>query len=223
MMNIKYDSNMKDISPFYFHTRVTQVRLLGKNAKNVRQLLEGMRKVPEACIYYHTHRFLEQHRYFSPEHPNDFSYWITTSLGLKKLGEHIASVDLFRFRDIESLRRVFIEALEKYLKDTSFLRNCLEGEEFKFISSRTFIFPTQFNAHNLNQFAASLEKITIHSIYYHMFEARMRLQKSDNDFSHWLRGMGYLKLAEQISCLDPYTYTLEGLRKKIIRLVREVL
>jgi len=211
------------MEPFHFHTRLTQVELLGKTAKNIKELYEGIKMVPSSSIYHHTHRYLEQHRYFSPEHPNDFSYWITTSLGLKKLGEEIASVDIFRFSDIEELRKEFLRILEIYLKNTSVIRNCLPQEEFRFLSSRIFILPTPYKAANLREFLNCLEKVTIHSLYFHIFEARLRLKKHDNDFSCWLRDLGYKELADRISKLDPYTYTLEGLRKKIINLVKNYL
>lgn len=209
--------------PFYFNTRITQVELLGRTAKNVKELWEGIKKVPHSSIYHHTHRYLEQHRYFSPEHPNDFSYWINTSLGLKKMGERIASVDIIQFSDIEELRKKFIDILEEYIRVTPNLRNCLPGEEFRFLSSKIFILPTPFIAHSLREFLDCLERVTIHSLYFHMFEARLRLKRPDNDFSCWFRDSGFIELADRISRLDPYTYTLEGLRKRIITLVREAL
>ncbi len=209
------------MEPFYFYTRITQVELLGISAKNVKELLEGIKKIPSSSIYHHTHRYLEQHRYFSPEYPNDFSYWITNNLGLKALGERIASVDIIQFHDIEDLRKRFIEILEEYVSSATVLRNCIPGEEFRFLSSRIFILPTPFVAKNLKEFCECLKKVTIHSVYFHMFEARLRLKKPDNDFSCWLRDSGYAELANKISRLDPYTYTLEGLRKKIISLIEE--
>ena len=63
----------------------------------------------------------------------------------------------------------------------------------------------------------------MHSLYFHIFEARVRLKKADNDFSCWLRDLGYKELAEKISKIDPYTHTLEGLRQKIINFVSEYL
>ncbi|UCC95749.1 MAG: hypothetical protein JSW40_03100, partial [Candidatus Omnitrophota bacterium] len=114
----------------------------------MRDLLSGLEKVPASSIYHHTHRYLAQHRYFSPEHPNDFSYWITNFLGLKKLGEIIASVDLFRFKDIEDLRAAFLDILKDYVKKSPGTRNCIPGEEFRFLSSRIFILPTPFVANN---------------------------------------------------------------------------
>lgn len=209
------------MQPFYFYTRITQIELLGRTAKNLIELLKALHEVPLSSIYHHTHRYLEQHRYFSPEHPNDFSYWISNALGLKALGEKIASIDIIQFSDIEMIRQKFIAIIEEYLQSNPKLRDCLPGEEFCFLSSRIFILPTPYSASNLKEFVACLKKVTIHSLYFHMFEARLRLKKSDNDFACWIRDRGYLRLAEKISKLDPYTYTLEGLRKNLIKLVEE--
>ncbi|MBN2119719.1 MAG: hypothetical protein JW734_01510 [Candidatus Omnitrophica bacterium] len=206
---------------FKFYTRITQVKLLGRVSRNVKELSEALANVPSASIYHHTHRYLEQHRYFSPEHPNDFSYWINNSLGLKKLGELVASLDIFQFRDIEDLRRELIKILKDYLVKTPSLRNCIPGEEFNFLSSRIFIIPTNFTAKNLEEFKDCIGKASIHSIYFHMFEARVRLKKGDNDFSYWLRTTGYPGLADRLSRFDPYTYTLEGIRRKIIEAVTQ--
>ena len=208
--------------PFRFYTRITQVELLDKEAKNVEELLEGIKTVSSFSIYHHTHHYLEQHRYFSPEYSNDFSYWITHSLGLRALGEKIASIDIVQFKDIEGLRQKFIEILSSYLdNNTSNLRNSLPKEKFRFLSSRIFILPTHFYAHNLAEFIDCLSKVTIHSVYFHICEARLRLKRETNDFSLWLKDQGYHSLASKISRLDPYTYTLEGLRHKIIDLIKK--
>jgi len=206
------------MEPFHFYTRVTQVELLGKSARNVKNLLEGIKKVPSSSIYHHTHRFLQQHRYLSPEHPNDFSYWVTTALGLRKLGENIASVNVIQFNSIEQLRSRFIEILEDYTMSVPKPRDCIPGEEFHFMSSQIFVLPTPFTAYTIEEFLECLKMITLHSVYFHVFEARMRIKKQDNDFSFWLKNLGCVELADAISRLDPYTYTIEGLRKKIIKI-----
>ena len=67
-----------------------------------------------------------------------------------------------------------------------------------------------------------LKKITIDSIYFHIFESKLRLEKAANDFSYWIEtSIGDKELAEKISSLDPYTHTLENLRKKLIDIVKE--
>jgi len=86
---------------------------------------------------------------------------------------------------------------------------------------KTFVLPTPYFAHNLKEFIEILNKISINSLYFHMFEARMRLKRDENDFANWFRNMGEKKLAKDLLRLDPYNVTLEGLREDIINLVRK--
>ncbi|NLG95553.1 MAG: hypothetical protein GX487_09455, partial [Acetomicrobium flavidum] len=94
---------------FRFCTESHLVKMLAIKAKNPIQLLEGIKKVPSASIYYHTHRFLQQHYYVSPEPPNDFAYWISNVLGLRELGESIASVEIVNFSSLDDIRKEYIE------------------------------------------------------------------------------------------------------------------
>lgn len=207
---------------FHFFTRLNLVELLGRKAKNVAELLQGIKEVPGSSIYYHTHRFLQQHHYLSPEPPNDFAFWATSSLGLDKLGERLACIDTIKFRKIRDLREKFIEILEARIKDRNFRNiDCPEGEEFHFMSCRTFILPTPYTASNLSEFLEIIQKISINSIYFHIFEARLRLERGENDFSNWFEGIGKKELAKEISRLDPYCVTLEGLRRRIFELVKK--
>ena len=116
-------------SSFYFWTRLHLVKLLGLKAKNPIELLEGIKKVPASSIYYHTHRFLQQHHYLSPEPPNDFAYWLTSILNLEELGERIASVNVIDFKKLHDLRSVFIRILTDYLSEKKRMIDCPEGEE----------------------------------------------------------------------------------------------
>ena len=204
---------------FNFCTRFNQVELLGRSAKNLVELLEGIREVSGSSIYYHTHRFLQQHHYLSPGPPNDFAYWITNILQENFLGEKFSGVDIVQFRTIRDLRMKFVELIEDYLDDKKQVRDCLEGHEFQFMSCRTFILPTPYVANNLYEFRSIISEISIDSLYFHCFEARLRLERDENDFSRWLKDMGKVELAREVSKLDPYSCTLEGLRNKIISLL----
>jgi len=65
-----------------------------------------------------------------------------------------------------------------------------------------------------------LKKITIDSIYFHIFEARLRLEKQTNDFSFWIEtSLGDKELAKKIAAFDPYTRTLDDLRNKLIAII----
>lgn len=208
--------------PFRFHTRLNLVELLGRRAYTVPELLAGIREVPGASIYYHTHRFLQQHHFLSPEPPNDFAYWISGALGLDDIGERLASVDTVRYRRINDLRARYVEILQEAL---SARRNswpvCQEGDEFHFMSCRTFIIPLPAVAHDVGEFLEILGRISVNSLYYHVFESRLRLEQGENDFAVWFEARGDRALAEALGRLDPYTITLEGLRQEIIGLVRD--
>lgn len=213
---------VKNKEPFLFYTRWHLSELLGIKASNLGQLLEHIKDVPGSCIYHHTHRFLQQHQYLSPEPPNDFAYWVREVLGDDELGERLASIDTVQYKTIRSLREKIVETIEEYLKNDpeANLRFAREDEQFHFIKSVSFIAPTNYAATDLREFAEALRKVTIDSIYFHIFEAHLRLEKGTNDFSNWLETSLQEKgLAARIARLDPYTYTLDGLRKTILKIV----
>lgn len=213
---------VKARNPFKFYTRLHLMELTGLKASTIGQLLSHIKKVNGSCIYHHTHRFLQQHQYFSPEPPNDFAHWVGEVLGENKLGEDLASIDIIQFSNIRSLREKIVKTIEDYLKKNPLagLRFSRSDDKFYFIKSVSFVLPTNYTAYDLKEFIEILRKITIDSIYYHIFEARLRLGRKTNDFSNWIESsISDKELADSISSLDPYTYTLEDLRKTIIEII----
>lgn len=209
------------MTEFLFNTKLDQTVLLGISAGTVEELLNGIRVVPAESIYHHTHRFLLQHHFLSPEPPNDFAYWTTGVIGDDALGEQLASVDIMKFRTIVALRERFITIIAAHLESNGRLATAPSGEEFHFMASRTFVLPTPYVARSLTDFAEVLPRLSIHSLYYHIFDARLRIGRPENDFSLWFRENGYPELADEVRRLDPYSHTLETLRKRIYILVRK--
>lgn len=210
--------------PFRFYTRLNLTELTGLKAGNLTQLLDYIKEVPGACIYHHTHRFLQQHLYLSPEPPNDFAYWVSSVLGEDELSERLACIDTIQYSTIRGLREKIVLTIENYLKTnpTSKMKFASGGEEFYFMKSVSFVIPTNYIASDLKEFIEILEKITIDSIYYHIFEARLRLEKGTNDFSNWIEtSIGDKKLADELGRLDPYSFTIEDLRKAIIKKINK--
>jgi len=213
---------IKAKEPFKFCTRLHLSELTGLRATTLGQFLALIKQVSGSCIYHHTHRFLQQHQYLSPEPPNDFAYWVTDILGEDELGERLVSIDTIQYSTIRDLREKIVSTIEDYLKDSPLakLKFARSGEEFHFIKSVSFILSTNYVAYDLKEFAEVLKKISTDSIYFHIFEARLRLEKPTNDFSCWLeKSLGDKELANKISGFDPYTLTLEDLRNKIIQIV----
>lgn len=206
--------------PFEFHSSLNLTLLTGRQARDLAELLEHLRAVPDAVIYHHTHRFLVQHQYLSPEPPNDFAYWITNVLLEEVLGEELASIDVLRFSTLRELRAALIKTIENFIERTGNLRAAPPGEEFHFMQSVSFVLPTGQRASDLRAFHGMLGKISLDSIAYHMFDARLRLERGDNDFSHWFEDvLGEPKLADAFRRVDPYTHTVEGLRRRLLGLV----
>ncbi|MFA5104467.1 MAG: DUF5752 family protein [Candidatus Margulisiibacteriota bacterium] len=213
----------KEALPFRFFTRLHLSELTGLKASDLEELAVLVKTVPGACIYYHTHRFLQQHQYLSPEPPNDFAHWVSEMLGERQLGEKLASIDTVQYTTIRSLRDKISEMIDRYISanQKSKRRSVHEGDEFHFIKAVSFVLPTSYVAHDLEEFVSVLEKITIDSIYFHIFESRLRLEKGNNDFSQWIdASFGDKETARSISKLDPYTYTMENLRKKMIAIIK---
>jgi len=207
--------------PFVFFTRHNLTYLTGRKARNLEELAAGIREVPSSSIYHHTHHFLQQHEVLSPVPPNDFAYWITNVLGERILGEQVASIDLMEFRRLRHLRGRIVEVIESSLRDDPRPGRVVpRGLEFHFMKAQTFVFPTRCSARDLKEFRASLEKVSPMSLYYHMFEWRLRDEHPAGDFSLWLsEALGENSLAEKLTRIDPYTQTLDNLRRTLLRMI----
>jgi len=208
--------------PFHFYSHVELRESTSLKARNIREMASVIKNVPGSVVYYHTHVFFEQHQFLSPEPPNAFAYWATYTLGDMILGEKLGSINISQYHTIRALREKIIEVLEEHLFNAQEIRNAAEGEEFDFIKTRSFIFPLPSVVTDLREFVEALKTVNLYSVYFHIFAARLRLEKGINDFSNWIdKSLGFDKLAEKIDTLDPYTYTLSGLRDKIIDLIQK--
>lgn len=207
-------------SAFEFWTRLTLTKLTGRQAADLAGLLEHLRVVPLSVVFHHTHHFLVQHQHLNPEPPNDFAYWVTNVLQESWLGERLAAIDTVQFSHLRDLRARLVEVIESYLEQTRELRVAPAGEEFHFMDAVSFTFPTRHRAATLAEFAEQLKMVGVSSIAFHLFEARLRVETDDNDFSRWLEDqLGERELGEAIRRLDPYTITTEGLRQRLLGLL----
>jgi hypothetical protein len=212
----------KALEPFHFFSRTQLTELTGLNAKNLREFVDIIQNAPEAVIYFHTHHFLEEHHYLTPEPSNDFAVWITDALGNEVLGERLASVNTFEFSTLGTLRDRFVDIIKEYLARNTDSREAMAGREFHFMKSVSVVLPTPYYAHDLRECVETIRKISLGSLYFHVFESRLELGNGLNDFSLWMRdSMGENELAEKIARFDPFTYTLEGLRLALIQLIEK--
>lgn len=208
--------------PFHFSSRLLLTELTGLKARNIKELSNILKSVPDPVIYFHTHHFLEQHFYLTPEPANDFAIWANESLGDQVLSERLASVDVMAYSSLSAIRDRIVSIIDEYITQRDLNRQASEGDEFHFMKSVSVIFSTPYLAHDLREFIESLRKLSLGSLYFHMYESRLRLGRGQNDFSTWLiNSMDEPELAAEIARIDPYTYTLEGLRLTLIRSIEK--
>lgn len=209
-------------SPFRFDSRTDITELTGLKARNLTELGEILAKAPDSVVYHHTHHFLEQHHYLTPEPSNDFGVWVSNTLGDTALGERLSAVDTFAFPNLGALRNRLVEIIAESAAEGYRNREAWPGEEFHFMKSVSVILPTPYVAHDLREFVETLRLSSLGSLFFHIFESRLRLGRGQNDFSVWLRdSLGETELADEAGRLDPYTYTLEGLRSALIQLIEK--
>jgi hypothetical protein len=203
--------------PFRFYTSLGLVELTGQMARNASELLEIVRKADDSSVFYHTHRYFREYHFVRGECSSDFGQWAYDSMQEMTLGEKLTGIDILDYTDIPSLRSAIIAAIDDYINSGARVRDAPSGKEFHLCRLVSVIMPTRYIASNRDEFLHALKVININSIYYHLFEARLRLGRKTNDFSLWAEEtMENPSVARRIESLDPYTHTLEELRSEII-------
>jgi hypothetical protein len=213
---------MNDSAPFIFYTERRLVLLTGRKASDLRELLAHLEAVSGASIFYHTHHQFLSHHFEKPVFYNDFANWVGRALQEQRLAEKLTAVDLLAFTSVRQVREAIAAAISGHLVESGGLvRQCPPGDEFHFCESQSFIMPTGIVAPDVADFFPQLPRVSNVSLFFHFFEARLRLERPTNDFSQWLRYRGQEKAADRIDQLDPYLMTLDELRDRIIQVGRE--
>jgi len=206
---------------FYFNSSAHLLRIGREQATNLGELLEALRVCPDESIFQHTFRTLQEHHFIREGFSNDFAHWAYSQCNEPGLAERLASLDVRRFTSLSSLRDRIVEIVEDYLKDNPASRDRKAVEPFYFCASEAVVIPTSLVAHDLSQFIEGLKQASIHSIYHHFIEARLRLKLISNDFSLWIdRELGFKNAAMRLNGIDIYTSTLDGVRNQIIRILQ---
>jgi len=200
-------------NPFVFMTSSSLVTITDRKAYNIKELLEGIKEVSGSSIYHHSHQVYREWQTFGRPPIHDFGYWVGEVIREKGLGERLAAVDPTQYDDIRSFRIRLVEIIEEHLASDPITNQAHQGSQFNFCESTSIILNTGVRAENLDEFIQALGRITSRSLYYHLFEARIRLHRFDNDFSIWLRDqLEAPEIADAISKLDISVYSLEQLR-----------
>ena len=207
-------------SPFYFNSASHLLRIGREKAMCLQELLQAIRTCPDESIFQHTFQTLEEHHFIKEGFSNDFSHWAFAACNEVELAERLAAIDIREFTSIPALRERLVHLIEAYLQKNARAATRLAMEPFYLMAADLVVVPTPYAARNLEEFADGLRKVSIHSIYYHFIDARLRLKLNNNDFSVWLeRELDLSQVGDRLNRIDIYTSTLEGVRRSILKII----
>ena len=187
----------------------------GVRAQNLRELRDGIQKVPAASLYHHFWGRLLQPRFDEPEYNNDFAAWSYHGLHDKSLAERLSVIDPSDYDDLEGLRQELVETIETRLEESEFVPWARTDNQFHFIRSQIVVFDTRRRLKKPNELARRVRNLSAGSIFYHFIDARRRPPIRVDDFSAWLLGWGdtYADLLPRLAAIDPYFASLKELRR----------
>jgi len=205
---------------FEFKECISLVKSTGKKAKTLQELRELIGLVSDESIYYHTYQYYLRRQIL--EYNNDFAHWAGENLEERTLSEYFSNVDPFLFKDVADLRKALLKVIDDYLERFPEPREVIPGNEFYFSQAIILVFPAGLRASNLAEFFIAVKFIDVPSVYYHFYEARMRLRSGADDFSKWVEdGLGRKELAAKIRNIDALMHTLEGIREHVTEMAEE--
>jgi len=194
----------------------------GRYARDIVEFLEILKQVSKASIFHHMHQYFLKPHVRPPEYSNDFAVWVAEAVEDKVLAELLANLNPFEFSKIDDIRQEMVRIITDYLKERPVPRPVMDGKEFFFNESRMLVIPTGFEASSVEEFIEALRQVDNSSIYFHFYEARLRLGQEQDDFSRFFRDClaGECPgLADELRSLDPYMYTTDVLRSKVEAMV----
>ena len=216
---------MTPSAPFVFCTERHLVVLTGRKATTAAELFHHLTEVSGASVFYHTHYLYLAHHFEKPNFYNDFANWVSQALQEERLAERLAAIDLLVMTSLREIRENLIAVLDRHLRDSNGndSRRCPPGDEFHFCESKSFVMTTGQVAHDARELLSMVGSVSTSCLHYHIFEARLRLERPTNDFSEWLRQCKEERLARRIDRLNPYALTLPELQHEIVKLGRPYL
>ena len=196
--------------------------ILGQEAEDEKRLVDLLEEVPLDSIYFHTHSNFLRHSHLERAYPNDFAQWVAMEVRDRLLAERLAVIDPFDFKGLEALREELISVIDDHLSRAAIVPRVIFGEPFYFNQSRILQVPTDLEVSTLLEFRPALSVVDVSAIYFHMFEARHRLEHEKSDFSAWIQeSLGLPDLAGRLRAINPYLGSLERLRSALLTVCDE--
>lgn len=211
--------------PFVFKKVLYLVEVTGRRARTLDELLRALSVVSAESVGFHMHREFLAYKFAPIEYPNDFAYWTAKVLGDEILGEKLASLRVFKHRSLDGLRQELLRLVGEHLLETpdASLHLAPWDREFHFLQARSIVMDCNRSAANLEELVGALAEVESSSLYFHLFKTRFGGGRGrDNDFAEWLRSsLGQEELAARVANVDPYMFSLEQVRRTLLKIFLE--
>jgi len=204
---------------FEFWTSVPSVQLTGARAATMAELHAELARVDEAAVFHHTFQSYRVPSHFTGTYHSDFACWIGEMLRENVVAERIEALDLRDFGSLQAIRESLLEILDSGRDSSRWNRPVPSGMEFHFCRSVSMVFRAGERARNAKEFVASLRRVDLGCLFYHLVEAPLRAsggRKCGNDFSRWFESLASPKEAAWLAGINPFRQSLAALREQLI-------
>lgn len=205
--------------PFRFRDAVRLNCPTGVSAATLREFRDVVERVEAGVLHHHLREVPLRFTFTFWDYPNDFAIWAASALENRALAERLSVLDAFHERDIEVLRERVLDAVEVALGEEGSTLPVPPGQEFHFSSSVAVELDLGVEANTVAELIARLKEVPATSLYYHLFEGRLRSPEGWNDVSLWLLESGFPSAAHRLRDLDIYMASLESCRRVVIELL----
>jgi len=204
------------MKPFIFYSCLSEAKFAGIKASSVPEFYEGVKKSSSGVIFYHLFYSLYKRHVEQVDYINDFAGWLWKAVGEQALAEQIAVFDPLKIKNLKWAKDEILKVIRNYSGPVKPGKKVRPGDEFYFMDIISFIAPSSIVVEDEREFFDKFKDVSLKSVFYHLIEARLRLNRLTNDFSEWLgSSCGRDDLAGKINELNPHHYTLGEIKRKI--------
>jgi len=201
--------------PFVFLGCIDLKEMLPYEARDVRELLEMIGRVPIESLFCHTAAALLHRSALPTGYPNDFAHWTGLAMGDQRLAERLAAIDPFESRSLEQMREELVATISDHLQHFPAGVAGGAGRALPLLpgaprprshrSPGTHAEGVQGRARRGRPERALLPP----------HRGPLRLSRGRGDFAEWVAAaLERPDVAERLAVIDPYSGSLERIRDR---------
>lgn len=190
----------------------------GVRAQNLEELREAINQIGPESLYHHFWAKKLRPGFEQSEFNNDFASWAYEKLHDTKLAERLSLINPGMLSNIEDLRSNLVEVIEKTLKENNSVEKSKESEKFQFTESQIVLFDTEHEISKPEELTELIPSLSKGSIYYHFIESKNGPENIKTFITK--SGDKYVELANELSDVDPYFFTLSELQSKVTQIFK---